>query len=92
MAGVKGKSGGKRAGSGRKAGVPNKLTADLKSAILGALEAKGGQKYLETVATEDPRTFCALLGRVLPMTVQGDDDNPIKTVLEITWAGSSNQQ
>lgn len=77
MSGVKGKSGGKREGSGRKKGVPNKLTADLKSAILGALEAKGGQKYLEGVAESNPQVFCALLGKVLPMTVVGDPAQPL---------------
>lgn len=63
--------GGARPGAGRKAGVPNALTADLKEAILGALDKSGGQKYLEKVAREDYRTFCTLLGKVLPMTVAG---------------------
>ncbi len=32
MAGAKGKSGGKRSGSGRQKGVPNKATSDIKAA------------------------------------------------------------
>jgi len=75
---------------GRKKGVPNKVPVELKSAILGALDASGGQSYLEQVARDNPQVFCSLLGRVLPMTVQGDKDNPLKTVLEITWAKPSN--
>jgi hypothetical protein len=43
----------------------------------GALAAKGGQKYLEKVAEEDPRTFCTLLGKVLPLQLQGDPPNPV---------------
>jgi hypothetical protein len=62
---------------GRQKGTPNKVTADLRTAILGALEAKGGQQYLEDVAANDPRTFCALLGKVLPMQIQGDEDKPL---------------
>lgn len=69
--------GGKREGSGRKKGVPNKMTADLKAAILGALDAKGGQAYLERVADEQPQVFCMLLGKVLPMTVVGDANQPL---------------
>jgi hypothetical protein len=37
---------GGNAGKGRKAGVPNKLTKDLKAMILGALSDAGGQSYL----------------------------------------------
>lgn len=59
------------AGKGRKKGVPNKVTAELKTAILNAFEKVGGETYLATVARVDPRTFCALLGKVLPMQVTG---------------------
>lgn len=79
--------GGARPGAGRKKGVPNKINADLKEMILGALNALDGQKYLERVAREDPRTFCALLGRVLPMTVAGDPNAPVKLTIE--WQDNS---
>lgn len=61
---------------GRQKGTPNQVTADLKSAILGALNAVGGQAYLQKVAKEQPQVFCALLGKVLPTTLAGDKDNP----------------
>lgn len=70
---------GERRG-GRKKGTPNKFTADLKRAILEACEAsdKGGTVgYLKKVAKNDPRTFCGLLGKVLPMTIASDGDNPL---------------
>ena len=74
------KTGGKAKGSqktgGRVKGTPNKLTTGLKDAILGAFHECGGQAYLQTVARDDPRTFCTLLGKVLPTTLQGDPDNP----------------
>ncbi len=78
-----GKHGGRRSGAGRKKGVPNKINADLKAMILGALNALDGQQYLEKVARKDPRTFCALLGRVLPMTVAGDPNNPVGHTIQI---------
>ena len=68
---------------GRTKGTPNKVTADLRAAILGALEAKGGQAYLERIADEDPRTFCALLAKVLPMTLQAPEDGPKQLIF--TW-------
>ncbi len=66
---------------GRPKGVPNKTTAAVKEAILKAFDSVGGPAYLVTVAQEDPRTFCALLGRVLPMEVTGEGGQPLKIVV-----------
>jgi len=57
---------------GRAKGTPNKTTVELKTAIMGAFHAKGGQAYLERVAEEDPKTFCTLLGKVLPAEIKAD--------------------
>ena len=69
--------------AGRKAGTPNKVTAELKDMILGALSAKGGQKYLEMQATKNPTAFLTLVGKVLPMTVAGDPANPLRARIEV---------
>ncbi len=65
------------AGKGRKKGVPNKTTALLKDAILHAAEAAGNEEgivgYLQTQAKDNPGPFLALLGKVLPMQVTGED-------------------
>lgn len=61
------------AGKGRVKGVPNKTTATLKEAILRAFDEVGGAAYLSIIAKDDPRTFCALLSKVLPMQVTGLD-------------------
>lgn len=66
---------------GRVAGTPNKITASLKEAILGALKDCGGQAYLLKVAKEDPKTFCTLLGRVLPLEVSGTNGAPIAVTI-----------
>lgn len=73
--------GGPRPGAGRKKGVPNKFTADVKEAIIEAFENAGGVKYLTGVAMSDPRVFCALLGKVIPTQITGENGGPLK----ITW-------
>ena len=79
-------SGGpKPAISGRKKGVTNKRTALLKDAILAAAEkARKGDivAYLERQAEENPVAFLALLGRILPLQLQNDRDNP-GTITEV---------
>lgn len=62
---------------GRKAGTPNKMTAELKDMILNALDGAGGVEYLQTVATSHPAAFLSLVGKVLPLQVSGDPDNPL---------------
>lgn len=69
MAGV----GGRREGAGRKPGVPNKLSGDVRAMILGALEGAGGQAYLQRQADENPGAFMTLLGKVLPTQLTGAD-------------------
>lgn len=72
---------------GRKKGTPNKLTGDLKDMILTALANKGGIRYLEKQADANPNAFLTLVGKVLPMTVAGDPDAPLKTTITVEWAG-----
>ena len=54
---------------GRQKGTPNKSTKALKDAVMAAFDAVGGEEYLINVAHEDPRTFVALLAKILPMDV-----------------------
>jgi len=69
------KKGEKRQNQGKRG--PNKVTAQLKEMILEALDNAGGVEYLERKAN-DPRTasaFLSLIGKVLPMTIQGPGEN-----------------
>lgn len=69
---------------GRQKGTPNKTTALLKDAILkAATDAGNGDMavYLKRQAIENPGPFMSLLGKVLPMQVDGSlthkADDPI---------------
>ena len=72
---------------GRPKGSVNKTTALLKDAILKAAEAAGGKEgmigYLELQAKMNPGPFLRLLGKVLPLQIAGDPDNPLKSAIEI---------
>ena len=77
-----------RAGMGRPKGSLNKTTALLKDAILKAAEDAGDGDmvaYLTQQAKENPGPFMALLGKVLPMQIAGDVENPL--VLNVTYGG-----
>lgn len=83
---------GGKPGPGRPKGSPNKTTALLKDAILRAADLAGGPEgkdspgglvaYLQTQAAANPGPFMALLGKVLPMQIGTDPDNPL--VVSIT--------
>lgn len=70
---------GQKSGPGRPKGSTNKATKELKEMILAALDQSGGVEYLVERAN-DPRTasaFLTLIGKVLPMTIAGDPNNPV---------------
>lgn len=86
-----------RSKTGRAKGTPNKTTALLKDAILKAAEQAGNKvgkeglvSYLERQASDNPGPFMALLGKVLPMQIVGDPDNPLRTVTRIELVAPSN--
>ncbi|MCA8275239.1 hypothetical protein LGN17_22390 [Burkholderia sp. AU30280] len=70
-------------GPGRKKGVPNKMTVEVKEMIRQALEEAGGVKYLVERA-KNPRTasaFLSLIGKVLPLTIKGEPNAPVQLIL-----------
>ena len=71
---------------GRKKGTPNKTSALLKDAILKAATDAGDgdlSAYLLQQANGNPTAFLTLLGKVLPMQVGGNPDNPVETIHRI---------
>jgi hypothetical protein len=74
-------------GPGRKKGVPNKMTTEVKAMILQALNNAGGVEYLQERAN-DPRTasaFLTLVGKVLPLQVTGEDGGPVQTSITVSF-------
>jgi hypothetical protein len=78
--------GGGKPGPWRKPGIPNKANGLLKDAIIQAAEQAGGREgivgYLALQARKHPAAFLALIGRVLPLQVQGRDTSE-QIVVEI---------
>ena len=74
---------------GRKKGVPNRCTKLLKEAILQAAEDVGQDGsgtggligYLRFVARTEAKAYASLLGRVLPLQISGDRENPIQMIV-----------
>lgn len=62
------------AGKGRRKGVPNKVTRNLKQAVLEAFDLVGGVEWLKGLAESDPRAFSGLLARLLPQETKVEAD------------------
>jgi hypothetical protein len=78
--------GSRKKTGGRKKGTPNKTTALLKDAILRAAENAGKDEgmvgYLTAQAVLNPGPFMALLGKVLPMQVTGEEGGALQIVVK----------
>ena len=84
---------GKKTG-GREKGTPNKVTGELKDMILTALSNKGGVTYLEQQADKSPTAFLALVGKILPLQVTGEDGKSVPVAVTFVISkqpGSDNQ-
>ncbi len=65
------------AGKGRPKGSQNKASAAIKDMIIQALDKAGGIEYLHKQSASNPTAFLTLVGKVLPLQVSGDPDNPV---------------
>lgn len=72
-------------GPGRPKGVGNKTTTAIKEAVVEAFNKAGGVDYLVGLSKSDPKTFCGLVGKVIPLQVEGtgaDGEIVFRTVYE----------
>lgn len=70
---------------GKPKGAVNKTTGQIKDMIAQALDQAGGVDYLLDCA-HDPKTkaaFLGLIGKVMPIQVQGDKDAPLHHIQRI---------
>ncbi len=67
-------------GSGRKPGSRNMTSQKLKELVFQALEQQEGGAigYLKTQAVQEPRAFMALIGKLLPTQITGEDGAPVR--------------
>lgn len=81
----KSKRGGKRAGSGRKKGVPNKFSGTVKQQVLDTFMAIGGAEAMATWAGANKTEFYKLFGKLLPRPVEvmGEGGGPLQTEIAI---------
>ncbi|HEV8407330.1 MAG TPA: hypothetical protein VGQ34_05290 [Sphingomicrobium sp.] len=72
-----------QAGKGRRKGVQNKTTGAVKDMVVKALSEAGGVAYLKRQAEKNPAAFLTLVGKVIPLQVSGDSENPLQHVHRI---------
>lgn len=62
---------------GRQKGAQNKITKEIKEMVIQALDEVGGIEYLKQRAIDNPNAFLTLVGKIIPLQVQGDKENPL---------------
>lgn len=84
-------AGGSRPGAGRKKGVPNKVTQETKEVIALVAEGLGGAEAMLTWARKNEDAFWErIYPKLLPLTLTGDKNNPVRQVHEFVTRFESN--
>lgn len=76
--------GGARPGAGRPKGSLDKGNALIREMIVDALNGVGGVDYLQAKAQTHPQAFMALIGKVMPVQVEGGDQ-PFKHSIKVSF-------
>lgn len=76
------KKGEKRPNQGRPKGSIDKGNALIREMIVEALHGVGGVGYLQKKAESHPQAFLALIGKVMPIQVEGGTE-PIKHSIRV---------
>ncbi len=75
--------GGKREGAGRPKGSVDKGNAMIREMIVEALDRVGGVDYLIRQAEEQPKAFLSLIGKVMPVQLEGAGGGAIQQVVKV---------
>jgi hypothetical protein len=68
---------------GRQAGTPNKLGGTAKENIANVFTRLGGVQGMVEWAEENRTQFYQLYGKLLPLQVAGDEQNPLTVVQKV---------
>lgn len=69
-------------GPGRRKGIPNKLTVEVKEMVRQALEKAGGIDYLVSCAKTAPGPFLTLVNKMMPTAIEAEVKGSITYVIE----------
>ena len=65
---------------GRTKGTPNKVNAEVKAMVEGALSDLGGQKWLVKAAKKHPQAFMTLVGKLIPRDLNVNAKHQFETM------------
>lgn len=61
---------GRKTGGGSRKGRPNKITSDVRAAILEAFNKVGGADYLVRLSKTNRPAFAQLVGKIVPAKIE----------------------
>jgi len=79
--------GGKRPGSGRKAGTPNKMSMTVKENVIAVFNEIGGVEHMKQWAIDNPNNFYNIYAKILPTQteISGADGSALPIGIGITF-------
>jgi len=85
--------GGRREGSGRKPGVPNKISMTVKENIIEVFNQIGGVEHMKLWAIDNPNQFYAIYAKLMPTQteVSGPEGSDIQLSIPIEFVKSNRQ-
>ena len=86
--------GGRREGSGRKPGVPNKMSATAKQNVIEVFEQLGGVDHMKQWAIDNPNNFYNIYAKILPTQTElsGPDGSELPLGIGITFVKPDDSQ
>ena len=70
---------------GSRLGKPNKNTQLIREMVATALNTVGGADYLARVAESHPGPFMGLLGKVMPVQIEGEGGGAVQHSIKVTF-------